>query len=110
MILDPPEVIVHEATNNTDDIVFTLQQVEKIEAGFQCDILKRFSMQTFQKCIIFVVLATLLKANKRIYEGKGQISSSFMTDFIEFGRIDTRGASGLFVNHTFIAFYIDYVT
>jgi len=33
----PPEVIVHEATNNTDDIVFTLQQVEKIEAGFQCD-------------------------------------------------------------------------
>ena len=55
-------------------------------------------------------VSTLLKANKRIYEGKGQISSSFMTDFIEFGRIDTRGASGLFVNHTFIAFYIDYVT
>ena len=55
VILDPPEVIVHEATNNTDDIVFTLQQVEKIEAGFQCDILKRFSMQTFQKCIIIVM-------------------------------------------------------
>ena len=35
MISDPPEVIVHEATNNTDDIVYTLQQVEKIEAGFQ---------------------------------------------------------------------------
>ena len=39
-----------------------------------------------------------LKANKRIYEGKGHISSSFMTDFVEFGRIDTRGASGLFIN------------
>ena len=35
MISDPPEVIVHEATNNTDDIVYTLQQVEKIEASFQ---------------------------------------------------------------------------
>jgi len=35
VISDPPEVIVHEATNNTDDIVYTLQQVEKIEASFQ---------------------------------------------------------------------------
>ena len=61
LILDPPEVIVHEATNNTDDIVYTLQQVEKIEAGFQCNIVcKIFLMcnkllQRLLKCNIFVV-------------------------------------------------------
>ena len=46
----------------------------------------------------FFYLKWKLIANKRIYEGKGHISSSFMTDFVEFGRIDTRGASGLFIN------------
>ena len=49
MILDPPEVIVHEATNNTDDIVYTLQQVEKIEARFQFQ-----SIFTALFCNIFI--------------------------------------------------------
>ena len=56
VILDPPEVIVHEATNNTDDIVYTLQQVEKIEAGFQCN--------TFCKSLILKMCNTVL-ANQR---------------------------------------------
>ena len=48
MISDPPEVIVHEATNNTDDIVYTLQQVEKIEASFQFQFSNIFvNMQNF---------------------------------------------------------------
>lgn len=48
MISDPPEVIVHEATNNTDDIVYTLQQVEKIEASFRFQFSNFFvNMQIF---------------------------------------------------------------
>ena len=49
VISDPPEVIVHEATNNTDDIVYTLQQVEKIEASFQFQ-----CTHIFVTCIFFI--------------------------------------------------------
>ena len=69
VILDPPEVIVHEATNNTDDIVYTLQQVEKIEAGFQCNTVcksLKYVMHTFYvenaKTQLFL-FHTLLKCN-----------------------------------------------